>query len=146
MIVGGALSFFTAAICPSILCPILAAEVLTGGAVIVGSVESLTLLGGTRIFGIGDRSVTVQVDCSSYPNKREDEKGQQKDLFALDFLISDISGRRLPMRPTLAKRTLNALWAMGSARGLWRTAPATMRTMPALLRTHWRAASSLCSG
>jgi len=80
MIVGWALSFVTAAICPSILCPILAAEVLTGGAVIIGSIEALTLRGGTRILGIGDRSVTVQVDCSSYPDKREDENSQQKDF------------------------------------------------------------------
>ena len=78
MIVGWALSFVTVAICPSILRPILAAEILTGGAVIVGSVESLTLRGGTRIFGIGDGSVTVQVDRSRYPGKHEDENGQQK--------------------------------------------------------------------
>ena len=50
------------------------------------------------------------------------------------------------MGPTSGKANANAPRAMGSARGLWRTAPATMRTMPALLRTHWRAASSLCSG
>jgi hypothetical protein len=80
MIVGWALSFVTATICPSILSPILAAEVGTGGAVIVGSVESLTLRGGTRILGIGDGSVTVQVDRSSYPDKREDENSQQKDF------------------------------------------------------------------
>ena len=78
MIVGWALSFVTAAICPSILCPILAAEVFTGGAVIIGSVEPLTLRGGTRIFRIGNGSVTVQVDRSSYPAKREDENRQQK--------------------------------------------------------------------
>jgi len=64
MIVGWALSFVTAAIRASILCPILAAEIGTGSAVIVGSVKSLTLRGGTRIFGIGDGSVTVQVDRS----------------------------------------------------------------------------------
>lgn len=78
MIVGWALSFIAAAISPSIFCPILAAEVGTGGAVIVGSVESLTLRGGTGIFRIGDGSVTIQVDRSGYPGKREDENSQQK--------------------------------------------------------------------
>ena len=78
MIVGRALSFVTAATCPCILRPILATEVLTGGAVVVGSIESLTLRGGTRIFGIGDGSVTVQVDRSSYPGQGEDENSQQK--------------------------------------------------------------------
>jgi len=80
MIVGWTLSFVTAAISPCILCPILAAEVGTGGAVIVGSVESLALRGGTRIFRIGDGSVTVQVDRSGYPDKREDENREQKDF------------------------------------------------------------------
>jgi len=78
MIVGWALSFVTAAIRPCILCPILATEVFTGGAVIVGSIESLTLRGCTRIFGIGDASVTIQVDRCSHPGKREDENRQQK--------------------------------------------------------------------
>jgi hypothetical protein len=36
---------------PLHLCPILAAEVGTGGAVIVGTVESLALGGGTGILG-----------------------------------------------------------------------------------------------
>jgi hypothetical protein len=80
VIVGWAFSFVTAAVRPSILCPILAAEIGTGGAVIVGSVESLTLCSGTRIFGIGDGSVTVQVDRSGYPDEREDENSQPKDF------------------------------------------------------------------
>ena len=73
MIVCLALSFVAPAICPCILCSILAAEIGAGGAVIVRSVKSLALRGGTRIFGIGDGSVTVEVDCSSYPYKGEDE-------------------------------------------------------------------------